>query len=98
VTRNLDRVIDVNHYPLEKARVSSLRHRPIGIGVQGLADTFAMLGLPFDSTEARRLNRDIFETIYHAAVWTSMDIARAGKFEKNEFDNPANSKYPNAYS
>ncbi|CAI5484950.1 unnamed protein product [Closterium sp. Yama58-4] len=64
VTRNLNRVIDVNYYPTESARRSNMRHRPIGLGVQGLADAFILLGMPFDSPQARQLNRDIFETIY----------------------------------
>merc|ERR1712087_559097 len=62
VTRNLDRVIDVNYYPVKEAKVSNMRHRPIGIGVQGLADAFLMMKLPFESETARRLNEDIFET------------------------------------
>lgn len=76
VTKNLNKVIDVNYYPVEKARRSNLRHRPIGIGVQGLADTFFRMNMAFDSPEARQLNRDIFETIYHAAVECSMEIAK----------------------
>lgn len=75
VTNNLDRVIDVNYYPTEKTRRSNLRHRPIGIGVQGLADTFMMLDMPFISDEAKALNRAIFETIYHASVEKSHEIA-----------------------
>ena len=70
-TTNLNRVIDANFYPVEKARVSNTRHRPVGLGVQGLADTFAMLGLPFDSEDARTLNRQIFETMYFAALTAS---------------------------
>jgi ribonucleoside-diphosphate reductase alpha chain len=76
VTRNLNKVIDLNFYPIETARVSNLKHRPIGIGIQGLADVFALMRLPYDSDEARTLNRDIFETIYHAALEASMEIAR----------------------
>lgn len=76
IVRNLNRVIDVNHYPCERARRSNLRHRPIGIGVQGLADTFAELGFPFESNEARDLNIDIFETIYFAALEASCSLAR----------------------
>jgi ribonucleoside-diphosphate reductase alpha subunit len=75
VTRNLNRVIDVNRYPLPEAETSNLRHRPIGIGVQGLADVFFLLGEPFDGTGARVLNRDIFETIYHAALTESCALA-----------------------
>ncbi len=76
-TGNLNRVIDVNYYPVEEARNSNMRHRPIGLGVQGLADTFAMLGMAFDSPEARALNKEIFETIYFAACTASKDAAIA---------------------
>lgn len=76
VTRNLNRIIDLNYYPVEEARNSNLRHRPIGLGVQGLADVFIMLRMPFESKEARQLNRDIFETIYFAACSASMELAR----------------------
>jgi len=75
-TKNLNKIIDINFYPIEKARRSNLRHRPIGIGVQGLADTYIMMGYPFDSPEAADLNRKIFETIYHGAVESSMLIAK----------------------
>jgi ribonucleoside-diphosphate reductase alpha chain len=75
VTKNLDRVIDQNFYPVPEARNSNMRHRPIGIGVQGLADAFIMMRFPFDSTEARQLNKEIFETIYYAAVTASKDLA-----------------------
>ena len=75
-TRNLNKIIDVNFYPVETARRSNMRHRPIGLGVQGLADTFLLLGLPFDSEEAAELNRQIFETIYFAALRTSMQLAK----------------------
>ena len=75
LTRNLDKIIDVNYYPIESARRSNLMHRPIGIGVQGLADVFAMMRLPFDSEKARALNKQIFETIYHAALEASMELA-----------------------
>ena len=82
VTRNLNRVIDVNYYPTEKTKRSNMRHRPIGIGVQGLADTFIQMGYSFASDEAKQLNRDIFETIYHAAVEQSIDSAKAeGAYE-----------------
>ena len=74
VTKNLNRVIDDNFYPVDKARVSNMKHRPIGIGVQGLSDTYMMMGYPFDSEEART-NMDIFETIYHASVEASMELA-----------------------
>lgn len=75
-TRNLNKVIDVNYYPVEEARRSNMRHRPIGLGVQGLADAFIMLRMPFDSEEARGLNKDIFETIYFAAMEASMEEAK----------------------
>ncbi|MCB1148742.1 MAG: ribonucleoside-diphosphate reductase subunit alpha, partial [Chlamydiia bacterium] len=75
IVRNLDRVIDENYYPLEEARRSNLRHRPIGIGVQGLADLFHRLRLPFDSAEAALLNREVFETLYFAAVTASNALA-----------------------
>jgi ribonucleoside-diphosphate reductase alpha subunit len=75
VTRNLNRVIDRNFYPVEEARKSNFRHRPIGLGVQGLADTFIRLGLPFASKAAQELNEQIFETIYHAAVEMSSEMA-----------------------
>ena len=76
ITRNLNKVIDVNYYPIEEARNSNMRHRPIGLGVQGLADTFIMLRMPFDSDEARRLNEDIFETIYFGAMEASMELSQ----------------------
>jgi ribonucleotide reductase alpha subunit len=75
VTKNLNKIIDINFYPIESARRSNLLHRPIGIGIQGLADVFAMMRVPFDSDQARILNRDIFETIYHAALEASMELA-----------------------
>ena len=82
LTRNLNRVIDKNFYPIEEARRSNMRHRPIGIGVQGLADVFAMMGYPFDSNEARDMNARIFETIYHAALEESCSLALAeGPYE-----------------
>ena len=76
VTKNLNKIIDHNFYPVEEARNSNLRHRPIGLGVQGLADTFILLRLPFESEKARRLNREIFETIYFAAMTASKDLAK----------------------
>ena len=75
VTRNLNRVIDRNYYPVIEAENSNMRHRPIGLGVQGLADAFIALRLPFTSDEAKQLNQDIFETIYFAAVTSSMEEA-----------------------
>jgi ribonucleoside-diphosphate reductase alpha chain len=76
VTRNLNKVIDRNYYPIEQARNSNMKHRPIGLGVQGLADVFLMLRLPFDSPEARQLNKDIFEAIYFAACTESIALAK----------------------
>jgi ribonucleoside-diphosphate reductase alpha chain len=76
VTRNLNKVIDVNYYPVEEARRSNMRHRPIGIGVQGLADVFILMRHPFESPEARKLNREIFETLYFASMSASCDMAR----------------------
>lgn len=85
LTTNLNKIIDGNHYPVEEAKRSNFRHRPIGIGVQGLADTFQILGMPFESPEARKLNVDIFETIYHAALERSSEIAsRLGPYETYE--------------
>ena len=75
LTRNLNRVIDRNYYPIEEAKNSNMRHRPIGIGVQGLADVFAIMKMPFESPEARKLNKDIFETIYYAALEESCQLA-----------------------
>ena len=75
VTTNLNKVIDVNFYPTEKTKTSNLRHRPIGIGIQGLADVFVLLDLPFQSDEAKEINKLIFETIYHASLERSNEIA-----------------------
>ena len=77
VTRNLDTVIDRNYYPVKEAENSNMRHRPIGLGIQGLADAFIQLRLPFTCDEAKQLNQDIFETMYFAAVTSSMEIAKA---------------------
>ncbi|GJN74419.1 ribonucleoside-diphosphate reductase large chain [Purpureocillium lilacinum] len=76
VVRNLNRIIDVNYYPVQEARNSNMRHRPIGLGVQGLADAFLALRLPFESPEARELNKQIFETIYHAALTASVELSK----------------------
>ena len=76
VTRNLNKVIDRNYYPVKEAENSNMRHRPVGLGVQGLADTFIMLRMPFTSDEARTLNQEIFETLYFAAVTASMEMAQ----------------------
>lgn len=75
-TINLNRIIDENYYPVEEARNSNMRHRPIGLGVQGLADTYIMMGYPFESEEARELNREIFATIYYASMTASKDLAK----------------------
>jgi len=75
-TRNLNRIIDRNYYPIKEARNSNMRHRPIGLGVQGLADTFVMMRIPFDSDEAKKLNKEIFETIYYSALTCSKDLAK----------------------
>jgi len=76
VTYNLNRIIDVNYYPTEKTRTSNLRHRPIGIGVQGLADAFILMDYAFSSPEAKELNKHIFETMYHAALEASVELAK----------------------
>ncbi len=76
VTKNLNRVIDRNYYPVKEAENSNMRHRPIGLGIQGLADAFIMLRLPFTSDEAKKLNQEVFETLYFAAVTASMEMAK----------------------
>jgi len=76
ITRNLNKVIDRNYYPVKEAENSNMRHRPIGLGVQGLADAFILLRMPFTSDEAKKLNEEIFETIYFAAVTASMELAK----------------------
>ena len=77
ITKNLDTVIDRNYYPVKEAENSNFRHRPVGLGIQGLADAFIMLRMPFTSDEAKKLNSEIFETIYFAAVTSSMEMAKA---------------------
>ena len=85
VTKNLNRVIDRNFYPVETAKRSNMRHRPIGLGVQGLADVFILCGLPFDCEESRTMNAHIFETIYHAALEASSELAEVdGSYETFE--------------
>lgn len=85
VTKNLNKIIDRNFYPIEEARNSNMRHRPIGIGVQGLADAFQLLKIPFDSEAAKQLNRDIFETIYFGACTASCELAAVdGPYETYE--------------
>jgi len=81
-TKNLNKIIDRNYYPVPEARNSNMRHRPIGLGVQGLADVFIMMRFPFESDEARQMNKDIFETIYYAAMTASKDLAKVeGPYE-----------------
>jgi len=81
-TRNLNKIIEVNYYPVEEARRSNMRHRPIGIGVQGLADAFILMRFPFDSPEAKKLNKQIFETIYYGAMEASCELAeKLGPYE-----------------
>jgi ribonucleoside-diphosphate reductase alpha subunit len=85
VTKNLNRVIDRNFYPVETARHSNMKHRPIGLGVQGLADVFILCGLPFDCEESRLMNAHIFETMYHAALEASSELAEVeGSYESFE--------------
>ncbi|KAF2358660.1 Ribonucleotide reductase class I alpha subunit [Trinorchestia longiramus] len=85
ITRNLNKIIDVNYYPVEEARRSNMRHRPIGIGVQGLADAFILMRYPFDSEEALKLNQEIFETIYYGAMEASCELAeKLGPYETYE--------------
>ncbi len=84
-TLNLNKIIDGNYYPVEAARKSNMRHRPIGLGVQGLADAYILLGYPFESEEARKLNKEIFETIYYASMTASKDLAKVdGAYETYE--------------
>jgi ribonucleoside-diphosphate reductase alpha chain len=87
ITKNLNKVIDKNFYPIEKARISNLKHRPIGIGVQGLADVFIKLRFPFESDNAKQLNKDIFETIYHAATEASMELSKKRRQIINDIKN-----------
>lgn len=85
ITKNLNKIIDRNFYPVEEARRSNMRHRPIGIGVQGLADAFILLRMPFDSNEAKKLNKEIHETIYYASMTASKDLAKVdGPYESYE--------------
>lgn len=85
LTINLNKIIDKNFYPIEKTRVSNIRHRPIGIGVQGLADLFILLRIPFDSPQAMKLNKEIFETIYYGAMESSIKLAiENGKYSSFE--------------
>ena len=82
VTKNLNKIIDLNYYPIEGAKISNLKHRPIGVGIQGLADVYCMMGLPYDSDKARIINRKIFETIYFGCLTASNELAKKdGKYE-----------------
>ena len=76
ITKNLNKIIDENYYPVPEARNSNMRHRPIGIGVQGLADAFILMRFPFESEEAKKLNKEVFETIYYASMTASKDLAK----------------------
>jgi ribonucleoside-diphosphate reductase alpha chain len=87
ITRNINKVIDRTFYPVPETETNNKQHRPIGIGVQGLANTFAMMRMPFDSTEAAQLNKDIFETIYHGALTASMLLSKEREELRNELDN-----------
>jgi hypothetical protein len=107
IAKNIDNIIDMNFYPVKKAETSNLRHRPTGIGVQGLADTFAIMKYPYDSEEARELNKRIFETIYHGALEQSMETAKeryyaiiSGKYEllNDHEKHLLGSKFPGSYS
>jgi ribonucleoside-diphosphate reductase subunit M1 len=85
VTRNLNKIININYYPVPEAERSNMRHRPIGLGVQGLADAFIKMRLPFESDGARLLNKQIFETIYHGALEASCELAKElGPYETYE--------------
>ena len=94
LTKNLNNIIDYNYYPIPETKVSNMRHRPIGIGVQGLANVFFEFGYPFDSNEAKKLNEDIFESIYYASLEASMELSRDREIEikklkelENEYEN-----------
>lgn len=89
MTRNLNKVIDTQYYPVETARTSNMRHRPIGLGVQGLADVFILLGMPYDSPEAAQLNKDIFECIYFAALQASCELAEVNGPYSSYWGSPA---------
>jgi ribonucleotide reductase alpha subunit len=104
LTKNLNKIIDKNFYPLDSARKSNLRHRPIAIGVQGLSDTFVQMRYPYESEEAQELNKNVFECIYYHALKSSMNLARKlqtgreqGIYPCNEYDPPVDSRYPGAY-
>jgi ribonucleoside-diphosphate reductase alpha chain len=88
ITRNINKVIDRTFYPVPETEINNKQHRPIGIGVQGLANTFALMRMPFDSPEAAQLNKDIFETIYHGAITASVLIAKRREELRTELDTP----------
>jgi len=96
-TLNLNQVIDVNWYPTKETKKSNMRHRPIGIGVQGLADTFALMGIPFESDEAKKLNKDIFETIYFASMTASNDISKKVRKEAMKLTLQDSEEFEDAY-
>ena len=98
VTNNLNRVIDINFYPTEKTRISNFRHRPIGIGIQGLADTFMMLDIPFHSEEAKTINTMIFETIYHASLEKSNELSIKHANYIQDLSNNQQKSFLGAYS
>ena len=105
VTKNLNKIIDKNYYPVDKAKVSNLKHRPIGIGVQGLTDVYMMLKLSYESEEAKKLNKYIFETIYYNAMTMSMEISKKRKLAPvdydlhlTEYEKKLPEKYKGAYS
>lgn len=80
---NLNNIIDINMYPTKEGKYSNMRHRPIGIGIQGLADVFLLLETPFDSAIARDLNKAIMETIYYAAMYSSIELAKSTDITKH---------------
>ena len=94
VTRNLNKIIDINYYPTEKTRKSNFRHRPIGIGVQGLADAFVLMDIAYSSEQAKEINKNIFETIYHAAMEESMELSKKhGRYETFDGSPLSNGKF-----
>lgn len=95
LANNLDRVIDINFYPTDKTKRSNMRHRPIGIGIQGLADTFIIMDIPFHSQEAKDANKEIFETIYHAALEQSNEIAKQRYIDMCDHSVPPRNRVPN---
>ena len=89
ITENLNRVIDINYYPTEKTKNSNLKHRPIGIGIQGLADTFILMDISFESNEAKEINKNIFETIYHGALEKSVELSKIYGYYSSFIGSPA---------